>query len=83
MFEPVMVIVRSLAAYIAAHPFEAILFIVVWWTFSALASALPTPRPEGPVWYKVVYNFAHAFSGSLVRIESIREVFGKLLKTGT
>ena len=82
MFEPILIVVRSLAAYVAAYPFETLVFIFLWWTISALASALPTPKPEGPGWYQLVFNFTHAFSGSLLRIELIRDMLGKFLKSG-
>ncbi len=83
MLEPVVTVVKALASYIAAHPFETLIFILLWWTFSAITSALPTPRDEGPLWYKVIFKFCHTFSGSLVRIEGIRDLLGKFLKIGS
>ena len=83
MFAPIMTVLNALAAYIAAHPFEVIIFGFAWALLSAITSGIPTPRPEGPIWYKIVFSSLHWLSLNPGRVEGVRELAAKFLKLGS
>ena len=56
------------------HPYE---FIVAYFVFSNVVSALPTPLPNDR-WYLFVFNLLHGIAGSLGRITN-RTTIGQQL----
>ncbi len=73
-------IYRSLAQFIAQHPKQVLVGLLLWAVFSSAMSALPTPVQSSRPLYRWFFYFGHGLSCNPGRIGPMRQLLCWIFK---